>query len=182
MPSPLSHAPRSLCRNRLTRSPWAIPLLLLITSPLTRGLAITGTLAFGTGCSEPAPTIEACTQWQIECVDTCGIDNFEACLWACEDDHAACLDDAYYESERRAETAEGLADAGVACLAVTACTLESLGDGDGDGDDGDGDDWSEPEPEPDDWGEDWGEQVPADPSELQAVEDPGAVPLDLPAG
>jgi hypothetical protein len=157
-----------------------VPLLLLIASPLTRGLAITGTLAFGTGCNERAPSIQECSQWQIECVDACGSDDFEGCLWACEADHEACLDEAYYADDRRAESAEALADAGIACLAITACTLESLVDGDGDGDDGDGDDWSEPEP--DDWGEDWGEQVPADPSEIQGYEDEAAVPLDLPAG
>lgn len=163
MSSHSDHARWNLCRNPLTRSPWAWPLLLLFASPLTQGLAVGGTLVFGTGCAET--TVDDCDQWQAECLDVCASDD-GPCQLLCYADHDVCVEDAYHAEERAAERADAIADAGVACLAVTVCTLESLDDGEGDGD---GDDWSQPEPEPDptdDWGEDWGEQSPGEQLEL----------------
>ncbi|KIG17999.1 hypothetical protein DB30_02214 [Enhygromyxa salina] len=156
-----------------------MPILLLFASPLTRALAISGTLAFGTGCGE-APSQDECTQWHAECVETCSSDSFEGCLWTCEAEYDDCLDEAEQASVRRAESAAAVAEVGVACLAVTLCSLESLGDEDGDGD---GDDWSDPEPESDDWGQDWGEQSPLDEAEIASPElsdPPSDPPPDLP--
>jgi hypothetical protein len=131
-------------------------------------LAISGTLMFGTGCGA-APSVDECMQWEVECVDTCSADNFESCLWACQAERDDCLDEAHAANEQREESAEAISEVGVACLAVTLCTLESLGDGDGDGD---GDEWTDPEPESDDWGEDWGEQTPIDSTEIAAPDLP----------
>lgn len=167
----------TLCRNRLTRSPWALPLLLLIASPLTRGLAIGGTLVFGTGCAEI--TEKDCDQWQAECIEVCAPDD-GACQIACYDEHDVCIEEAYLAKERNADRVEAIADASAACLAVAVCTLESLDDIEGDGD-GDGDEWTEPEPEGDpndDWGEDWGEQSPDETLELASP----AQLTDLPEG
>jgi hypothetical protein len=163
MSSHSDHARFNLCRNPLTRSPWALPLVLLFASPLTRSFAIGGTLVFGTGCSEP--TIDDCDQWQTECLEVCAL-NDVACQRLCYDEHETCVEEAYLAEERNAERVDAIADASVACLAVAVCTLDSLDEQDGDGD---GDDWSEPEPEPDsndDWGEEWGEQGPSEALEL----------------
>jgi hypothetical protein len=164
MSSHSDHARLNLCRNRLTRSPWAWPLLLLIASPLSRSLAVGGTLLFGTGCSEPS--YDDCEQWRTECIDVCAPDDAE-CLVTCETDYDLCIEEAYLAQERHAERVDAIADASVACFAVALCTLESLGDPDSE----DEDDWSQPEPEPepvpnDDWGEDWGEQTPSEELEV----------------
>jgi hypothetical protein len=169
MSSHSNHARPNLCRNPLTRSPWVWPLLLLIASPLTRSLAVGGTLVFGTGCAEP--TVDECGQWLNECVRACASDDGK-CQLACYEENDVCIEEAYYAAERNAERVDAIADASVACLAVAACTLESLGEDEGDGEgEGEGGEWPEPssEPEPDssdDWGEDWGEQNPIEELEL----------------
>jgi hypothetical protein len=167
MSSHSDHARPNLCRNRLTRSPWALPLVLLIASPLTRSLAIGGTLVFGTGCSEP--TVDDCDQWLSECLEVCASDD-GPCQIACYEEQDVCLEEAYLAEERHAERVDAIAEASVACLAITVCTLESLDEQDGDGD---GDEGTVPEPEPDendDWGEDWGEQSPSEELELASPE------------
>jgi hypothetical protein len=171
MSSHSDHARPNLCRNPFTRSPWTWPLLLLIASPLSRALMVGGTMAFGTGCSEPS--LDDCDQWRTECIEVCAPDDAE-CRITCESDHEVCIEDAYLAAERHAERAEAVADASVACFAVAMCTLESIGDPDNEDDE-----WPEPEPEPepnDDWGQDWGEQ---DPSEELELANPAELP-DLP--
>jgi hypothetical protein len=162
MSSHSDHARPNLCRNRITRSPWALPLLLLIASPLTRGLAIGGTLVFGTGCAEP--TLDDCDQWLTECLEVCAADD-GVCQIACYDEQDVCIEEAQLAKERNAERVEAVADATAACLAIAVCTLDALEEGEGEGDEDDG-----PEPEPegdaDDWGEDWGEQSPSEDLEL----------------
>lgn len=158
MSSHSDHARPNLCRNRLTRSSWAWPLLLLFASPLTRGLAVGGTLVFGTGCTEP--TVDDCDQWQSEYLEVCASDD-GPCQLLCFDEHDACVVEAQLAKQRRAQRADDIADATVACLAIAVCTLEALDEQDGDGDADEGPD-PEPLPEPDpndDWGEDWGEQT-----------------------
>jgi hypothetical protein len=173
MSSHSDHARPNLCRNPLTRSPWAVPLLLLFASPLTRSLAIGGTMMFGTGCAEP--TVDDCDQWQAECLELCRSDD-AACQLACYEERDVCIEEAAAAEDRHAERVDAIADAGVACLAVAVCTLESLDDGDGEGD---GDDGSEPEPEPsDDWGEDWGEQTPSEALELSSSVELSDLPED----
>ncbi len=175
MSSHSEHARWNLCRNPFTRSRWSIPLVLLLASPLSRSLAVGGTLMFGTGCSEP--TYEECDRALIECREACAPEDY-SCRVECEAEADFCYEEAYYADERRAERADAIAEASVACVTVLACTLDSIDESTSEGE-GDGDDeWSEPEPEPDpndDWGEDWGEQNPTDELEL------GAAPLpDLP--
>jgi hypothetical protein len=173
MSSHSNHARPNLCRNQLTRSPWAWPLLLLIASPLSRGLAVGGTLMLGTGCTD----VYDCDQWRTECRETCAPDDVE-CLIACEDEYDLCVEEVYLAAERRAERADAIADASVACFAVAMCTLESIGDED-EGSTYDPEPEPQPEPDPnDDWGEDWGEQNPAE--ELE-VFTPTEFP-DLPEG
>jgi len=174
MSSHSDHDRWNLCRNSFTRSRWSIPLLLLFASPLTKGLAVSGTLMVGTGCAEPS--YDECEQWRTECLRECSPAD-SACQQVCEADADACFEDAYAAQERRAETADDIADAAVACFAVAMCTLDALDESEGDGD-GDGDDseWPEdpvpaPDPEPTDnppgdWGEDWGELTPDDELEL----------------
>lgn len=173
MSSHSDHARPNLCRNPLTRSPWAWPLLLLIASPLTRGLAVGGTLVFGTGCAEP--TTDDCDQWRTECIEACASDD-GACQLLCAEEHDVCIEEAYWAEERQAERADAIADASLACLAVAVCTLESIGDPDSEDDE-----WPEPEPEPapeDDWGEDWGEQSPSEALELTSPADWTDLPDD----
>jgi hypothetical protein len=161
MPSHSDHDRPSLCRNPLTRSPWAWPLLLLIASPLTRGLAVGGTLMFGTGCSEP--TYDDCEQWQTDCLEVCMPDD-AGCPLACESDHDVCIEEADAAKERHEDRVDAIGEASEACLAVAVCTLETLGDGDGHSDD---DELPVPEPDDsDDWGEDWGEQSPGEELEI----------------
>lgn len=180
MSSHSDHARWNLCRNSFTRSRWSIPLLLLFASPLTRGLAVSGTLMVGTGCAEP--TYDECDQWLSECLETCAPDDV-ICQGLCEADAEACYEDAYEAKERRAQAADDIADATVACFAVAMCTLDALDEGESEGDgDGDGDDseWPDdpvpaPDPEPtddptDDWGEDWGELDPDDELELTPMQ------------
>jgi hypothetical protein len=167
MSSHSDHARPNLCRNRLTRSPWTWPVLLLIATPLSRALAL-GTLMFGTGCSEP--TYDDCDQWRSECIEVCAPDDAE-CLVDCESEHELCIEEAYRAEERHAERVEAVSDASVACLTVALCTLETLGDPDSEDDE-----WPEPEPEPepepnDDWGQDWGEQTPSEELELSTPEE-----------
>lgn len=178
MSSHSNHARPNLCRNPLTRSPWVLPLLLLIASPVTKGLAVGGTLVFGTGCAEP--TVDECGQWLNECVRACASDD-GPCQLLCYEEHDVCVEEAYYAEERTAERVDAIADASMACLAVAACTFESLSEDEGGGEEegeGDGDEWPVPdaEPEPDssdDWGEDWGEQ---NPSEELALSSPADLP------
>ena len=172
MPSDRCHARASWCRNRITRSPWAIPLILVFASPLAQGLAVSGTLVLGSGCT--APSYDECDQSRDECVELCPLDDY-ACIPACYDEHAECLDEADAAADRRAEAADVAAEIAVAC-AVAACTFS-------DEDDGDSDDGYDPEPapEPDDWGEDWGEQVGEDAGAFEASHSWPDPPLDVPA-
>jgi hypothetical protein len=169
MSSHSDHARPNLCRNPFTRSRWSIPLLLLLASPLTRGLAVSGTLMFGTGCAEL--TYEDCEQWQAECMEACAPDD-STCRAVCEFDAEACFEDAYLAEQRHAERVDAISEAAVACFAVAMCTLDSIDESTSEGDGED--EWSDPEPEPepdpnDDWGEDWGEQNPDQELELGAV-------------
>lgn len=155
------------CRNRLTRASWALPLLLLIASPVTRALAVGGTLMLGTGCAQTTP--DDCEQWRSECLDACD-PNDGLCMVACEQEFDECLDIAAQDAETRASNAEAAAEVGMACVAALACTLDAIGDSSGDGD-GDGDDSDYPVPASDDYGDDWGEQQPEDTQGLAAPED-----------
>jgi hypothetical protein len=164
MSSHSDHDHPSLCRNPFTRSPWALPLLLLIASPVSRVVAVGGTLTFGTGCAEPH--YEDCDQFLSECLETC-VPNDAECLAVCELDHRGCMEAAYEAEVERGNEADAIADAALACVAVAACTLESIGDSHEEDDN----EYPEPEPVPepnsnDDWGEDWGEQNPSDELEL----------------
>lgn len=176
MSSHSEHARWNLCRNPFTRSRWAVPLLLLLASPMSRGLAVGGTMLMGTGCAEL--TTEDCEFARAECIEACAPDD-AYCRAVCESDADVCFEEAYRAEERHAERVEAVSDATAACLTIAVCTLETIGDshqGDGDGD-GDGDEWSEPEPEespqpgPDDWGEDWGEQTADDELPLTQLTD-----------
>ena len=166
MSSQTNHSPSTWCRNRFTRSSWALPLMLLIASPVTRTLAVTGTLVFGTGCN--GPTFDDCEQEYEECIALCD-ENDDECRDDCGQDYDECVDAVYEAAENREAAADAAAEAGMACVAMLACTLEAVGDGDGDGDDG----WDEPAPSDDDWGDDWGELEPDDDRELAPLPDLG---------
>jgi hypothetical protein len=142
------------CRNPFTRSPWTWPLLLLIVSPLSRALAVGGTMAFGTGCAEP--TYDDCDQWQTECLEICAPDDAQ-CRDDCELDHDGCIEEADLAKQRQAERVDAISEASRACFAVAICTLESVGNPHSEDDESP---TPEPEPEPDST-DDSGEQSPS---------------------
>jgi hypothetical protein len=149
-------------------------LLLLIASPVTRALAVGGTLWVGTGCSQTTP--EDCEQERTECLSYCDKTDGK-CLVACEQDFDYCLDVAVQDSEDRAAQAETAAEVGMACVAMLACTIDAIGDGDGDGD---GDDSDYEIPEADDYGDDWGALDPDDDDQSVATPEPWTDLPDLP--
>lgn len=149
----------TLCRNQLTRSPWTVVSMLLLASPLTRSLALGGTLALGTGCE--APTQDECEQWYEECVLACEGEDRGPCLSQCRVEREQCYEDIARAAEQREIAVDVVSTLAMSCGSISC-------------DSDDDDDWDDPAPapepdpapppppSPDDWGEDWGELEPDD--------------------